>query len=73
MARQGVTGIGGQRKGGSAPEGAASFRALSSPLPLLACVWQDSMLPLLELLPFSSSMLDRGRLSSSVLDLCSWC
>ena len=71
MACQGVTGTGGQRKVGSAPEGAPSFRALSSPL--LACVWQDSMLPLLELLPFSSSMLDLGRLSSSVLDLCSWC
>ena len=73
MACQGVTGTGGQHKDSSAPEGAASFRALSSPLPLLACVWQDSMLPLLELLPFSSSMLDLGRLSSSVLDLCSWC
>ena len=73
VACQDVTGTGGQRSGSSAPEGAASFRALSSPLPLLTCVWQDSMLPLLELLPFSSSMLDLGRLSSSALDLCSWC
>ena len=73
MACQGVPGPSRQRKDSSAPEGAASFRAASSLLPLLTCVWQDSMLPLLELLPFSSSMLDRGRLSSSVLDLCSWC
>ena len=71
MACQGMTSTGGQHRDRSTPEGTASFRAMSSPLPLLTCVLQDSMLPLLELLPFSSSMLDLGRLSSSVLDLCS--
>ena len=46
---------------------------LTSSVLLLACVRQDCMLPLLEVLPFSSSMLDRGRRSSSVLDLCACC
>ena len=40
---------------------------------LLACVRQDCMEALLEVLPFSSSMLERGRRSSSVLDLCACC
>ena len=43
---------------------------MTSSLLLLPWVRQDSMLPLLEVLPFSSSMLDLGRRSSSVLDRC---
>ena len=45
----------------------------SSVLLLLACVRQDCMEPLLEVLPCPSSMLDRGRRSSSALDLCACC
>ena len=51
----------------------AVFSFVTSLLLQLACVWQDCMLPLLEVLPFSSSMLNLGRLSSSVLDLCVCC
>ena len=46
---------------------------MTSSLLLLACVRQDCMLPLLEVLPFSSSMLERGRRSSSVLERCACC
>ncbi len=47
------------------------FSWTAPPLLLLACVRQDCMLLLLLLLlPFSSSMLDRVRISSSVLDRC---
>lgn len=50
--------------------GAPALPLTASLLLLLRCVRQDCMLLLLELLPFSSSMLDRWRVSSSVLDRC---